>query len=65
MDLHITFFIYRKTTDPKVSEVPNQEELAEMIGISVDTLNNYKNSQNLFLNYRIKKFCKNSSQKGE
>ena len=28
--------------DPKVSEVPNQEQLAEMIGISVDTLNNYK-----------------------
>lgn len=28
--------------DPKVSEVPNQEQLAEMIGVSVDTLNNYK-----------------------
>lgn len=28
--------------DPKVSEVPNQEQLAEMIGILVDTLNNYK-----------------------
>lgn len=28
--------------DPKVSELPNQEQLAEMIGISVDTLNNYK-----------------------
>ena len=27
---------------PKVSETPNQEQLAEMIGISVDTLNNYK-----------------------
>ena len=27
---------------PKVSESPNQEQLAEMIGISVDTLNNYK-----------------------
>lgn len=24
------------------SEAPNQEQLAEMIGISVDTLNNYK-----------------------
>ena len=28
--------------DPKVSDSPNQEQLAEMIGISVDTLNNYK-----------------------
>lgn len=28
--------------NPKVSEMPNQEQLAEMIGISVDTLNNYK-----------------------
>ena len=27
---------------PKVSEVANQEQLADMIGISVDTLNNYK-----------------------
>lgn len=27
---------------PKFSESPNQEQLAEMIGISVDTLNNYK-----------------------
>ena len=37
--------------DPKVSEVPNQEQLAEMIGISVDTsLITTKNSQNLFLN---------------
>lgn len=27
---------------PKISESPNQEQLAEMIGISVDTLNNYK-----------------------
>lgn len=27
---------------PKVSESLNQEQLAEMIGISVDTLNNYK-----------------------
>lgn len=28
--------------DPKVSEVPNQKKIAKMIGISVDTLNNYK-----------------------
>lgn len=28
--------------NPKVSESLNQEQLAEMIGISVDTLNNYK-----------------------
>lgn len=35
-------FYLQKKTDSKVSEVPNQEELAEMIGISVDTLNNYK-----------------------
>lgn len=28
--------------DPKVSELANQESLANMIGISVDTLNNYK-----------------------
>lgn len=27
---------------PKVSESPTQEDLAEMIGISVDTLQNYK-----------------------
>lgn len=27
---------------PKLSEVANQEQLAETIGISVDTLNNYK-----------------------
>lgn len=27
---------------PKISESPNQEQLVEMIGISVDTLNNYK-----------------------
>lgn len=27
---------------PKISESPNQEQLAEMIGVSVDTLNNYK-----------------------
>lgn len=27
---------------PKISESPNQEQLAEMIGISVDTLQNYK-----------------------
>lgn len=27
---------------PKVSESPTQEDLAEMIGISVDTLSNYK-----------------------
>lgn len=27
---------------PKVSESPTQEQLADMIGISVDTLNNYK-----------------------
>lgn len=26
----------------KVSESPTQEQLADMIGISVDTLNNYK-----------------------
>ena len=31
----------RKTSSPKVSDL-NQEQLAEMIGISVDTLNNYK-----------------------
>lgn len=42
MDLHITFFIYRKKQTPKLSESKTQEELAEMIGISVDTLNNYK-----------------------
>lgn len=28
--------------EPKLSDVPTQEDLAEMIGISVDTLNNYK-----------------------
>lgn len=27
---------------PKLSESKTQEELAEMIGVSVDTLNNYK-----------------------
>lgn len=27
---------------PKLSESPTQENLADMIGISVDTLNNYK-----------------------
>ena len=27
---------------PKVSESPTQEQLADMIGISVDTLSNYK-----------------------
>lgn len=27
---------------PKVSDLPTQEDLANMIGISVDTLNNYK-----------------------
>ena len=27
---------------PKVSESPTQEQLADIIGISVDTLNNYK-----------------------
>lgn len=27
---------------PKVSETPTQEQLADMIGISVDTLSNYK-----------------------
>lgn len=27
---------------PKISESPNQSDIAEMIGISVDTLNNYK-----------------------
>ena len=42
MDLHITLFICIKTSNPKVSESKNQEELAKMIGISVDTLNNYK-----------------------
>ena len=31
-----------KVADPKVSELANQESLANMIGISVDTLNNYK-----------------------
>lgn len=30
-----------RKSNPKVSEM-NQEQLAEMIGISVDTLNNYK-----------------------
>ena len=34
--------------DPKVSEVPNQEQLAEMIGISVDTLNNYKQANRTY-----------------
>ena len=28
--------------EPKLSDVPTQEYLADMIGISVDTLNNYK-----------------------
>lgn len=28
--------------NPKVSDLPTQEDLANMIGISVDTLNNYK-----------------------
>ena len=28
--------------NPKVSELPTQEDLADMIGISVDTLQNYK-----------------------
>lgn len=32
----------RKTSNPKVSYL-NQSDIAEMIGISVDTLNNYKN----------------------
>ena len=31
----------RKTSNPKVSDL-NQSDIAEMIGISVDTLNNYK-----------------------
>lgn len=31
-----------KEAEPKVSDVPTQEQLAEMIGISVDTLSNYK-----------------------
>lgn len=31
-----------KEAEPKVSEVPTQEQLADMIGISVDTLSNYK-----------------------
>lgn len=31
----------RKTSSPKVSDL-NQSDVAEMIGISVDTLNNYK-----------------------
>ena len=31
-----------KEAEPKVSEVPSQEQLADMIGISVDTLSNYK-----------------------
>lgn len=31
----------RKTSSPKVSDL-NQSDIAEMIGISVDTLNNYK-----------------------
>lgn len=30
------------TPNPKVSDLPTQEDLANMIGISVDTLNNYK-----------------------
>lgn len=28
--------------NPKVSDLPTQEDLANMIGILVDTLNNYK-----------------------
>lgn len=31
----------RKTSNPKISDL-NQSDIAEMIGISVDTLNNYK-----------------------
>ena len=31
-----------KVAEPKLSDVPTQEDLAEMIGISVDTLSNYK-----------------------
>lgn len=31
-----------KEAEPKLSEVPTQEQLADIIGISVDTLNNYK-----------------------
>lgn len=31
----------RKTSSPKVSDL-NQSDIAEMIGVSVDTLNNYK-----------------------
>ena len=31
-----------KVAEPKVSDVPTQEDLADMIGISVDTLQNYK-----------------------
>lgn len=31
----------RKTSNPKLSDL-NQSDIAEMIGISVDTLNNYK-----------------------
>lgn len=34
-------FYLRKTLNPKVSEV-NQSDIAEMIGISIDILNNYK-----------------------
>lgn len=31
-----------KEANPKLSELPTQEQLADMIGISVDTLQNYK-----------------------
>lgn len=31
-----------KEAEPKVSEVPTQEQLAKEMGFSVDTLNNYK-----------------------
>lgn len=34
-------FYLQKKTSPKVSDL-NQSDIAEMIGISVDTLNNYK-----------------------
>ncbi len=38
----------RKTSSPKVSDL-NQSDIAEMIGVSVDTLNNYKNITLLML----------------
>lgn len=47
---------------PKVSDLPTQEDLANMIGISVDTLNNYKKLTEMIPEFLVSKKLSNTAK---